>query len=635
MADYLHGAYGHLDASVVQGTVTSETAPVYFGTAPVGLVRGWEDMDAVNAPVKISSLADARAKIGHSEDFGSFTLCEAVAAHYDSGVEGVGPIYVVNVLDPKVHKKGSPTTRSAVFANGRASFATDTAILDTLEIARPAVEGTAQASEVYAGLSAEYERAGVSYADGLISYDPTGDIDAKLLHDGVPYIGVVFPAPDGATGCTLTVESDAASNSYELTLSEQGDNVTADGDPCEWFGFATEDGDPRTPTAWEVRIKWTGGDADGTETACRVCRYRAGYIEGTDYALDYNANAGTVVLSSIDGRVPDGAAAVTYDEMDPGAVTADDVVGMVTSDGRYSGIEALALLYQEQYAVPNLLAAPGWSHVKRVYDALVAHSTAINGHWDAFVAADLPLVDEEAEAVDTIAKAVAWKADHGYTSERSVVCWPMATDAGGRRFHVSTLWCVESLRVDQSHRGVPFEVPSNKATQVARQFFGDNSRNRGFDQQTANGLNEHGIVTVIAWAGEWVLWGPHTAAYEFGNPSVDARSYFSSNMRILFHITNSFQQEWSPLIDQPMTRALRDRIVNREQEKLDALVTQGALIGAPRVQFIEVENPVSSLMEGDFRWDVDATPTPPMKSATAYVRYTDAGFAAYFEGSEA
>ena len=38
MADYLHGAYGHLDESVVQGTVASETVPVYFGTAPVGLV---------------------------------------------------------------------------------------------------------------------------------------------------------------------------------------------------------------------------------------------------------------------------------------------------------------------------------------------------------------------------------------------------------------------------------------------------------------------------------------------------------------------------------------------------------------------------------------------------------------------
>ena len=35
MADYLHGAYAHLDESVVQQAVESSTVPVYFGTAPV------------------------------------------------------------------------------------------------------------------------------------------------------------------------------------------------------------------------------------------------------------------------------------------------------------------------------------------------------------------------------------------------------------------------------------------------------------------------------------------------------------------------------------------------------------------------------------------------------------------------
>lgn len=640
MADYLHGAYGHLDESVVQGTVASETVPVYFGTAPVGLVRGWEDMDAVNAPVKISSLADARAKIGHSEDFASYTLCEAVAAHFDAGVEGVGPIYVVNVLDPAVHKKASPTARTAVLTAGRASFATDTVILDTLRVERPAVEGAAQDMEVRAdgpagdepgfGYAAAYKAAGVTFSDGVITYEPAGAIAPELYHGDHAYIGIAFPAPEGATACDLTV---GAGSPVHVDLSTDGDNCFA-GDPLEYFAFADAEGAALAPASWEVRLAWTGGSADGTETACRVSRGTDAYVEGTDYTLDYNANTGSVVLSSIDGRVPDGPVTVAYTEMDPAAVTADDVVGMATADGRYSGIAALQLLYQEQYVVPNLLAAPGWSHVKRVYDALVSASSKVNGHWDAFVAADLPLVDEDAEMVDTIAKAVAWKAEHGYTSERSVVCWPMATDAGGRRFHVSTLWCAESLRVDQSHRGVPFEVPSNKETQVTRQFFGDNAVNRGFDQVTANQLNEHGIVTVIAWAGAWLLWGPHTAAYEHGNPSVDPRSYFSNNMRTLFHITNSFQQEWAPQVDQPMTRALRDRIVNREQEKLDALVTQGALIGAPRISFIESENPTSQLMEGDFRWDAEATPTPPMKSASVYLRYTDDGFESYFEGSE-
>lgn len=624
MPTYLHGAYGHLDDSVVQDVTTSETVPVYFGTAPVGLVRGYADADVINVPVKLSSLADARAKVGYSEDFADYTLCEAIAAHFDNGGTGIGPIYVVNVLDPAVHRKTADTSKTVTFTNGRATFASDTAVLDTLRVERPAVEGAPQASHAHKAIEKAMKASGVSYKDGLITYEPTGKIDQSLVHDGVPYIGIVFDAPEGATAATLYLNGE---KDEEFDLTTDSEFVTG-GCPLHWFGFAQLDGSPRTPTAWEVRIEWTGGEVP--ETACRICRYTTDYVEGTDYALDYNANANQVVLTSTDGRVPDGQATVAYREMDAAAVTATDVIGMVTSDGQYSGVESVALLYQEQYVVPNLLAAPGWSHIKDVYDALVSKAQQINGHWEAFVMADLPLVDEEGAMVDTIQKALDWKDEHGYDSERSMVCWPMATDADGRRFHVSTLATALSLQVDQRNDGIPFESPSNKETFVTKQFFGDNTRNRGFDQQTANGLNEKGITTVIAWAGAWVLWGPHTAAYESGNPSVDARSYFATNMRMLFHIINDFQLQWSDEIDQPMTRALRDRIVNVEQKKLDGYVTIGALLGEPRCQFLEVENPVSSMMEGDFRFDLDTTPTPPMKSASAYVRYTDEGFQSYF-----
>ena len=61
----------------------------------------------------------------------------------------------------------------------------------------------------------------------------------------------------------------------------------------------------------------------------------------------------------------------------------------------------------------------------------------------------------------------------------------------------------------------------------------------------------------------------------------------------------------------------------------------GALIGEPRIEFLAEENPTSQLMQGDFVWNAEATPTPPLKSATIRVAYTDAGFAAYFEDGEA
>ncbi len=57
----------------------------------------------------------------------------------------------------------------------------------------------------------------------------------------------------------------------------------------------------------------------------------------------------------------------------------------------------------------------------------------------------------------------------------------------------------------------------------------------------------------------------------------------------------------------------------------------GALIGEPRILFLQSETSTTDLMNGDFRWDIAVTPTPPLKSASVYVAYTDAGFSAYFE----
>jgi len=60
----------------------------------------------------------------------------------------------------------------------------------------------------------------------------------------------------------------------------------------------------------------------------------------------------------------------------------------------------------------------------------------------------------------------------------------------------------------------------------------------------------------------------------------------------------------------------------------------GALLGSPRVLFLETANPKTDLMNGDFRWDIPVTPTPPLKSASVYVAYTDTGFSAYYNDEE-
>ena len=492
---YLYGAYGHLGETIAQSAVQAGTTPVYVGTAPIHLVRDYKSIQGINRPLKLNNFVDAQRKLGISANWTMFTLCEVMPAHFNNPLGNIGPIYVINVLDPDVHKKAEQTTKNVTFVNGRAEFISDTIILDTFAIAEKA--------------------------------------------------------------------------------------------------------------------------------------------EGVDYTLDYNYTKNSVIITSVATDEPlTGATNVTYYEIDTSQITADSIIGGVTANGEYSGLGALKLLYQEQYQVCNLLAAPGWSHEPAVYNALITAAQKINGHWDAFVCADIPLKDSGGSAVDTIQKAIDWKKTNGYTNERSKVCWPQTVDNTGQVFHLSTLALVELMRADYSHNSVPMETCGNKEIQGIKQYFGADSKNQGFDQQDGNELTQNGIMTLIAWGGNWVLWGDHTAAYTYG-ADVDPRAIFDVSIRMLFHITNNFQREWSPKIDKPMTPQLRDRILNREQEKLDALVVQGALIGNPTVLFLESENSTTDMMNGDFRWDITATPTPPLKSATVYVAYTDEGFSAYFSDENA
>ena len=486
---YLHGAYGEITDSQVKSTTQSDTVVCYIGTAPINLVRGYADLKLVNVPIKVANMGEVQTKLGYSTDWESYTLCEAFAEHYDNSVRSVGPIYVINVLDPDTARGTNPVDVDLTFYSNRAEFESTDIILDT---------------------------------------------------------------------------------------------------------FAIDD-----------------------------------KVEGTDYEISYNYLKGLVTVKMLEDVDAGTVLSASYSVVDTSKVTADDVIGQATDDGQYTGLQALKLLYQKHNAVLNVLAAPGWSQKPAVYKAMCSIVQNLNGHWMAMAIADIPLTDGS-DSVDTIDKAIEWKTNKAYTSEFSKVCWPMVIDSDDRKFHLSTVCAATMLRVDLDNDSIPFESPSNKEIMCTDQYFGADSKNAGFDQTQANALNEKGITTACYWASRWVLWGPHTAAYTY-NGSMDARSIFDSNIRMLEHIVNSFQLDHGTEIDQPMTPQDKDSILNYEQEKLDRLKGIGALIGDPIVEFVESENPTSDMINGDFVFHTYATVTPPFKSGTVKVTYTDDGFESFFE----
>ena len=485
---YTHGTYGVLTASKVGSAVGTDTVVVYIGTAPVGQLADFSGL--VNRPLKISSLADAGNKLGASEDWEAYTLMEAVKTHFDSAVGNVGPIYVINVLDPAVHKKAVKASKTVAVSSGRGAFTDDACVVSTVEIPE------------------------------------------KVL--------------------------------------------------------------------------------------------------GTDFKA-YFEN-GKVVIEAIDGGLSDGSVSVSYDEADPAAVADAAIVGAESAAGVKTGLKALDLLYGAYNVTPDVLLAPGWSQSPTVYAALVNAAKKINGHFDAFVLADIPL-ESNSTAVDTIAKAIAWKAANGYTAENSKVFWPMAKDAAGKAVHLSCVAAAAMQRVDAEHDGVPFESVSNKVVDVVSQYFGEGAENHGFDQTAGNDLNAAGITTAVFWGGSWRLWGPHTAAFIYGG-DMDERAVFDSAYRMLIYITNGFQIRNAAYIDAPLDLNTRDAILNSEQQILDAYAARGALLGTPTVEFVSTENPTESIAAGDFVWHLNVTPAVPLKSATARVTYTDDGFAVLTGGEQ-
>lgn len=485
---YKHGAYGERTASQVKSAKQIEENVVYFGTAPINLIRGYDDADLVNVPIRLRNLGEAQSTIGYSENWTGFTLCEVVDYHFNNTNGNIGPIYIINVLDPDTHRKSTQTTKTVAFSNGRGTFASDTVILDTVAI------------------------------------------------------------------------------------------------------------------------------EDKTE--------------GVDYSLEYDFASGSVVICSlIDSDPLTGNVDVKFFEVDTAAVTSSTIIGQKSQTGEYSGIAALQLLYMRENAIANIIAAPGWSETPVVYKALVSAAQKINGHWDAFVNADIP-VKQGTTLIQTISAAINWKNTNGYTSGISKVGWPMVKN-GDKVYHMSTVMTATMLSTDIEHDAIPFESCSNKEIMATDQYFGETSSNQGFDQTEGNDLNEKGITTLVYWDGSFKLWGPHTAGYTY-NGSMDAAEIFETNMRMLMHITNGFQVRNGVKIDSPMTPNDRDSIVISEQAELDALVGVGALIGTPEVLFLENENPGANMLNGDFVWHIMATPTPPLKSATAKVTYTDEGFSSFF-----
>lgn len=352
-------------------------------------------------------------------------------------------------------------------------------------------------------------------------------------------------------------------------------------------------------------------------------------VENTDYSLSYNWTTGSLTITSIangEGRL-NGQVQCTYKEVDMTRIT-NSVFRGKKENGVYTGAHVIEKLYPFYGIVPVYIAAPGFTHIPENYNYLCELCYQINKHWFGFVYADMPITEETesgVERIDTFAKIKKWRENNNYFKSNSKVYWPMAGISGKGVYHLSTIAVVEKMRIDAEKKR-PCGTDANKTVPVDYQYFGDDSLNEGYDQEEANELVQDGISTLVAWGGKFNLWGDHTAAYRNGKKDViDKRLFFDANVIMLNYTLNMFQEMFGDKIDDNMSVSERNTITHDFQDFLNALVADGALIGSPKVMFLESNNTTKDMSEGRFVWNVLQTNAPLFKAAECYAAYTSAG----------
>lgn len=502
---YLRGAYAEITDMPNRASDNTSAAPVYIGTAPV-FMSASGGADVVNVPVLVRSFAEAVDKFGYSEDWATFTLCEAMYAHFIHA--GVGPIVLINVLDPATDvTAASAGTLTIDLGAGRRSG-----------ILADAVNGFVDA----------------------ISAKTTGDGAWTLALREGDYDAVV----------------DTATNVITVAINQKG-------------------------------------------------------IEYIKTTKSLTALTGVTVEATIKKRTV-------------AAIAAARVVGATDGEGTNTGVYAVKSVYQATGKIPDTVLAPGWGEIKEVHDALRDVTENINGHWKAIFYTDIPVLNGSTQM--TISGASTWKTANGYNAEHEKTFFPRFQTADGKVFHLSTLYCAAKAKVDAGNSGVPYMTASNTEIKNARRlYFGANqSDNLFIDAETLNDkLCKHGITTAAYVGGKWVLWGAHTANYEFGAGDMDEAVSDTTRM-MLNYICNSFQQRRAETVDLPMSRAKLSAIQFEEQTMIDALVNMGALLYG-KVTLLTGVNDYNDIINGDFKFKIEVTTTPLAKSLTAYVMWTDVG----------
>lgn len=295
---------------------------------------------------------------------------------------------------------------------------------------------------------------------------------------------------------------------------------------------------------------------------------------------------------------------IGYDAAAPETATVADVV---------DGVGQVDAAMTVVGTVPDLIAAPGWSHNTVVAAVMATKASAISGLFKGKAVID---ADSSAEGVTEYSQLSNYKNQNSFVDVDQILCWPMVK-LGDYRFHMSTQLAGLMAKVDTGNDGCPYESPSNKNFKMDGCCLADGTEvNLSFLQ--ANMVNSYGIVTALNFlTGGWTCWGNYTACYP-GN--TDVKDYFIPVSRMFDWVANTVIRTFWSKIDKPMIPRLIDTILDTCNIWINGLVGMERLLGG-RVELLDAENTTLDLMAGIIYFHIFMTPPSPMQECNFILEY--------------
>lgn len=161
---YRHGVYVSEQSTQILTPITSDAGvQVVVGTAPINLLE--DPQTAINIPIVAQSFPEAVTKLGYSDDFEKYTLCQSMYATFK--IFNVAPIIFINVLDPTKHK----------------AAVTDAQLQINNKLAVIAIEGVLLASIAVKSGTVE-NKTYVKGTDYIVAFDENNHVSINIVATG-------------------------------------------------------------------------------------------------------------------------------------------------------------------------------------------------------------------------------------------------------------------------------------------------------------------------------------------------------------------------------------------------------------------------------------------------------------------